>query len=152
MSDEYAYEDDKHELDEEARGAEEESDCYMLEVPDSMSPPPFRMIELREGERLDRRERVAVPLLHYARGCDRQCQARACRSADICQQPPLKCRLRPYAEAYDWDHDLPNGPRRKMYDEIIRKHALGCYSGFHFVEEVKRFTPNLPAGAPDEDK
>jgi hypothetical protein len=137
MADEYEAEyegDDEHEDEADADGScgDERGYRYVLEVPESMTPPPFRLIELKTGQDLDPREIVAVPFLYYARGCASQCPSRACSAAGICQQPPLKCRLRPYAETYDWDHDLPNGPRREMYKEMSRKYWAGSRSGFNF--------------------
>ena len=82
----------------------------------------------------------------------RSCDARACRSGDICQEAPLKCRLKPYADAHDWDHDLPNGRRREMHEEITRKHLAGAYSAFHFPVEVQRFAPRLPRELLQEPK
>jgi len=158
MADEYEivdeYEGDhEHEDEDVADGScGDKRGYYVLEVPKSMTPPPFRLVKLKAGRDLDPREIVAVPFLHYARGCAGQCRSRACKAAGICQQPPLKCRLRPYAEVYDWDHKLPNGPRRDMYKEMSRKYWADPDSGFNFAEDVKRFTRNLPAGLLDEDQ
>ena len=92
MADEYET-DNEYETDDEYEGADEHEDeadadgsCgdkrgyrYVLEVPKSMTPPPFRLVELKAGQDLDPREIVVVPFLHYARGCAGQCPSRACR-------------------------------------------------------------------------
>jgi hypothetical protein len=73
MADEYEivdeYEGDhEHEDEADADGScGDKRGYYVLEVPKSMTPPPFRLVKLKAGQDLDPREIVAVPFLHYAR-------------------------------------------------------------------------------------
>jgi hypothetical protein len=91
MSDEYEaddeYEgDDEHEDEADADGScgDERGYRYVLEVPESMTPPPFRLIELKTGQDLDPREIVVVAVSALcARLCEPVPVARLQRSRNL---------------------------------------------------------------------
>jgi hypothetical protein len=55
------------------------------------------------------------PLTHLAIVCARLCTNLECRRRGICSSPALDCKLRPLADAYDWDYGWFNSQRKPMY-------------------------------------
>lgn len=66
---------------------------------------PQRRRPLLEDEREDFDCFMMALLLNASQLVARKCPSKACRDAEICTQPPLKCRRRAMADAYEWKYE-----------------------------------------------
>jgi hypothetical protein len=134
-----------HAFDDDDYGDEdEERDEFEFEDEDGVDattllPRPLKRLIARHSLRdVDFKAATAALLLAFARGISEDCKRRSCREQGICQKPPLACAVRRYADVYDWDRDLENGPRAAMYEALAEKPADAA-------SVVRQHTPGLAA-------